>query len=87
MDLALATATLYLDVIGRVLASWIWLKQARIASNALAASPAEVESNFYQGKIQAAGYYIEWELPEINDQLEILNAHNPVCFDMQDACF
>jgi butyryl-CoA dehydrogenase len=88
VDLALANATLYLDVFGRVFASWIWLKQALVADSALSQTDlAESEANFYQGKLQAARYYLEWELPEIEPQVKILSSINPVCFDMQDAWF
>lgn len=87
VDIALANATLYLDVFGRVLVSWLWLRQAQIAQAALTTDLIEQENNFYQGKIQSAKYYIEWELPEIEAQAKILQNVNTVCFDMQDEWF
>ena len=87
VDIALANATLYLDVFGRVLVSWLWLRQAQIAQTALETDLIDEEKNFYQGKIQAAKYYIEWELPEIEAQAKILQSVSTVCFDMQDKWF
>jgi butyryl-CoA dehydrogenase len=88
VDLALANATLYLDVFGRVMMSWIWLRQALLSSRALADNCLEAsEASFYKGKLQAARYYIEWELPEIKPQIEVLNSVSPVCYDMQEEWF
>lgn len=84
-DQTLANATLYLDAFGRVLVSWLWLRQAVIAAQQLAAQSPEAD--FYRGKLQAARYYLQWELPEITPQLALLNAQNSVCLDMQDAWF
>ena len=88
-DRGLANATLYLDVFGRVVVSWIWLRQAQIAAQNLNAhSPlSEEEQHFYRGKLQAAQFYIEWELPEILPQLALLEAGNGVPFDMQPDWF
>ncbi|WP_317931092.1 acyl-CoA dehydrogenase [Halioxenophilus sp. WMMB6] len=87
-DRGLANASLYLDVFGRVTMSWIWLQQALAAQQGLvAAGVSESDSNFYLGKIQAARYYIEWELPEIEPQIGLLQAGNCTPFAMQDAWF
>ena len=39
------------------------------------------------GKVQAARYFIEWELPNIVPQANLLQSENAVCFRMQDAWF
>ena len=88
VDLTLANATIYLDLFGRVVASWIWLKQAIVAATALGQQGlAEQEVNFYRGKIQAARYYLQWELPQIEPQAKILMELNPICYDMQNDWF
>ena len=88
VNLGLANATLYLDVFGRVVMSWIWLRQAQIARQALTNKQQNTsEVSFYQGKLHTARYYIEWELPEIMPQVDILNATSPVCFEMQEDWF
>ncbi|WP_299591841.1 acyl-CoA dehydrogenase [uncultured Microbulbifer sp.] len=88
-DRGLANATLYLDVFGRVVVSWIWLRQAAIATVKLADNAAlpEEEANFYHGKLQAARYYIEWELPEITPQIALLESGNGTPFEMQSDWF
>ena len=87
LDRGLANATLYLDVFGRIVVAWIWLRQALVAQGALASASHESEENFYRGKLQAARYYIEWELPEIAPQIALLRRGNSVPFDMQEAWF
>lgn len=88
LELALANATIYLDLMGRVVVSWIWLRQALVASAGLEkAMDSEQESAFYHGKIQAARYFIEWELPQINMQAKILMDHSDVCYAMRDEWF
>jgi len=87
VDLGMANATVYLDMFGRVLVSWIWLKQAIIAAKALATDLHQDEENFYRGKLQAAQYYIQWELPEIDYQAKLLQSQDDTCLAMQDAWF
>lgn len=88
IDEGMANATIYLDLFGRVFASWIWLKQAMAATQGLAkADVQESDRNFYQGKLQANRYYFEWELPQIETQAKLLMSHNLTTFEMQDAWF
>ncbi|MCW8127009.1 acyl-CoA dehydrogenase [Microbulbifer halophilus] len=86
-DRGLANASLYLDVFGRVAVSWIWLRQALVADAALADSVPEEDENFYRGKLQAARFYIEWELPEIDAQIALLETGNSVPFEMDENWF
>ena len=88
VDKGLANATEYLDVFGKVLVSWLWLKQAQIASSQLQNGQSDVaEQNFYQGKLQAAKYYIEWELTSVAGQCQCLLDANMTCFQMQPEWF
>lgn len=86
-DIALANATVYLDVFGRVTAAWIWLQQAVVAARALNEALPESEQHFYQGKIQAARYYLYWELAENSSKIELLNRVDDIPYRMQDAWF
>ncbi|MFJ4373247.1 acyl-CoA dehydrogenase [Pseudomonas japonica] len=86
-DPGLANATVYLDLFGRVLVGWIWLRQALVASQALAAGADGSERDFYHGKLQASRYFMEWELAPLQAQARLLGAANRTCFDMQDAWF
>lgn len=87
VDLGMANATVYLDLFGRVLVSWIWLKQAVVAAQALNSELHPDEQSFYQGKLHTAQYYFQWELPEIKAQAELLQATDDTCLAMQDAWF
>ncbi|GAB1268039.1 acyl-CoA dehydrogenase [Aurantivibrio infirmus] len=87
-DLTLANATVYLDFFGRVVAAWIWLQQAICAAKALASlREGNNDSQFYLGKIQAAKFFMQWELPQTQQQAELLKSFDPVPFDMKDEWF
>ncbi|WP_448119576.1 acyl-CoA dehydrogenase [Pseudomonas serbica] len=85
--LGLSNATVYLDLFGRTVIGWIWLRQALLASRALAAGASGSETTFYQGKLQAARYYMDWELAPLQSQACLLIAGNRLCFDMQSDWF
>ncbi len=87
-DKTLANASLYLDCFGKVVISWLWLKQAILATEKL----SQLDENstnveFFKGKIQAAKYFINWELPEIYHPLELLSSLDPICFEMKNEWF
>lgn len=85
-DRALANATVYLDAFGRIVAAWIWVKQALAAQRGLAAAD-DADRAFYQGKIHAARYYCTWELPATAAQFDLLANVDSIPLDMQDAWF
>ena len=84
-DRALANAGVYLDAFGRIVAAWVWLKQALAAQRGLAGRPAEAD--FYRGKLQAARYFFTWELPATTTQFELLAEVNSVPLEMRDEWF
>ncbi len=86
-DLALANATLYLDAFGRIAAAWMWLKQAVVAARALDKAPGGADAAYYLGKLQAAHYYSQWELPATAAQCAQLLAVDRVPFEMKDEWF
>ena len=85
-DLALANATLYLDVFGRVALAWIWLQQGRVAMLALRGAAVEA-TDHYCGKLQAMRYFFQWELPQIEAQCTLLARVDRSAFDMRDEWF
>ncbi|WP_397448641.1 acyl-CoA dehydrogenase [Pseudomonas sp. NA-150] len=87
VDLGLANATPYLDIFGRVVVGWLWLRQALVASRALRAGATGSEADFYQGKLQAARYFMDWELASLGSQARLLKNANRVCLDMHDRWF
>ncbi|KUJ84270.1 acyl-CoA dehydrogenase [Microbulbifer flavimaris] len=86
-DRGLANATLYLDAFGRVVVAWIWLRQALAAERGLADADSDTERHFYRGKLQAARYFSEWELPQAGPQLTLLSEGNSTPYEMEDAWF
>lgn len=86
-DLALANATIYLDVFGRVTVGWVWLKQAAIAQSALAAGTTETDALYYQGKLQAQRYFFQWDLPGARPDLARLAAVDSISYEMRDEWF
>lgn len=84
----LANATIYLDFFGRVFAAWIWLQQAEKAVLGLEADCSEgANHDFYMGKLQAAKFYINWELPKIKQQRDVLVGGYPEPLEMKPQWF
>ncbi|WP_256074015.1 acyl-CoA dehydrogenase C-terminal domain-containing protein [Stutzerimonas stutzeri] len=82
-----SNATMYLDLFGKVLVGWIWLKQAMAAEKALAAGASGSEEQFYQGKIHAARYFMNWKLAPLDGYAQLLSAGNRDNLDMQNDWF
>lgn len=85
-DTTLANASLYLDLFGKVVMSWLWLKQATVAVDKLGGATDDMRP-FYNGKIQAARYYLRWELPEIEHQASLLMNMDDTCLNMHSQWF
>ncbi|VVM58805.1 acyl-CoA dehydrogenase [Pseudomonas fluorescens] len=86
-NLGLANATPYLDIFGRVVMGWIWLRQALLGSSALDAEVTGSEADFYQGKLQAAHYFMTWEMASLESQARLLMDANHIAYYMQDRWF
>ena len=82
----LANSALYLKVFGHLVIGWRWLEQAIRAEQGLArGSPAD--RDFYQGKLQAARYFLTWEVPACQHELDLLEARDDCCLAMRDGWF
>ncbi len=86
-DKALANAYVFLDMMGRFTVSWLWLRKAVLAEQALSSGQADSERAFYEGKRQAARYYLRWELPAIDQQAELLQSLDTTTLDMNEDWF
>jgi alkylation response protein AidB-like acyl-CoA dehydrogenase len=82
----LADATLYLDMMGIIAIAWQWLRQATVAQAALNADSA-LDADFYQGKIQTAKYFFEYELVKVDGLAKRLVSDEKVTIEMQNAWF
>ncbi len=82
----LANSALYLKVFGHTVIGWRWLEQAIRAEQGLQrGNPAD--EAFYRGKLQAARYFLTWEVPSCAHELAILEARDDTCLSMQDGWF
>ncbi|MEE1893177.1 acyl-CoA dehydrogenase [Metapseudomonas otitidis] len=83
---ALANSALYLNSFGHAVIGWRWLEQAIRAQQGLAnGNPADAE--FYKGKLQAARFFLTWEVPGVHHALAILEARDDTCLGMQADWF
>ena len=83
---SLANSALYLKVFGHTVIGWRWLEQAIRAEEGLAMGNA-ADVAFYKGKLQAARYFLTWEVPGCHHELSILEARDDTCLRMQDEWF
>lgn len=82
VNVALANSALYLKVFGHAVIGWRWLEQALVADQGLAnGNPAD--GDFYRGKLQAARYFLTWEVPGCQHELALLKARDDTCLEMQ----
>jgi len=86
-DKTLANAGCYLSMMGKLVFSWMWLRQSIVAEKALATDVSKSEQAFYQGKLQAAQYFIRWELPSIHQDADLLMTLDDTCLNMQEDWF
>jgi alkylation response protein AidB-like acyl-CoA dehydrogenase len=82
MNKTLANASVYLEAFGHTVVAWIWLEQAL-----LAIGKSGHDADFYRGKLQAASYFFNWELPRVQPQLDLLEKLDTTTLDMQDSWF
>ncbi|HVY08251.1 MAG TPA: acyl-CoA dehydrogenase [Burkholderiales bacterium] len=86
IDLALANASVYLDLVGHTVIGWIWLRQALVASRNME-SAHESERDFYRGKLQACRYFFRWEVAKTAQWAALLGSLDSTTLDMQDQWF
>ena len=82
----LANSALYLKVFGHTVIGWRWLEQAIRATEGLARNNPS-DADFYQGKLQAARYFLTWEIPGCNHELTLLENRDDACLGMQAEWF
>ena len=86
VNAALANSALYLKVFGHTVIGWRWLEQAVHACQGLAQNN-DADEPFYRGKLQAARYFLTWEVPGCHQELSILERRDDTCLTMQESWF
>jgi alkylation response protein AidB-like acyl-CoA dehydrogenase len=88
LNIMLANAQSFMNIFGQIVMSWIWIRQAIVAEACLVAGElSEQDKAFYLGKVQAAKYFVNWELPSIQRDFSLLNDMDSSCADMQTEWF
>lgn len=87
VEVALANSGLYLDMMGKTIIAWLWLEMANQAQLKFASSDYAEDQQFLTGKMQAAQYFIRWELPEVEHQAQLLMNFDDTCLNMQPEWF
>ncbi|WP_166254503.1 acyl-CoA dehydrogenase [Marinobacter salicampi] len=86
-DSVLANASCYLHLFGHITIAWMWLRQANVAQQALAAGATGTDVAFYEGKLQAAQYFFHWELPGVAQDIVLLENRDDTCLNMKAEWF
>lgn len=81
----LANATSYLRAFGHVAIAWIWLELAHTSTHLL--NDKTADADLLHGKLAAANYFFDFELPLINHWLTPVRNRNPICNQMQPDWF
>jgi len=55
----------YMEMLSLVVIGWQWIEQAAAANEGLARAPSSDDRDFYEGKLAAAQYWINTELPRV----------------------
>ncbi len=86
-EAALANATPFLQAFGHVVVAWLWLDVSLAALRARQRLPASGNPDPLRGRLQAARYFFDYELPKIDAWLEVVRARNRTCLDMKEEWF
>ena len=84
VDLFLANAHLYLEMLGHIVVAWMWLQQAQLAQAALATATG-ADRDFYEGKRIACQYFFRYELPRAHRNAELLAKLDDTCLNLSVA--
>ena len=76
-------------MMGKMVVAWLWIEMADKAIDRFGASDtsAEDDQKFLAGKLQAAQYFMRWELPKVKHQANLLQGFDETCMTMQSDWF
>ena len=86
IDLGLANASVYLDLVGHTVIGWVWLKQALVADEKIKTAH-DADLDFYRGKLQACVWFFRWEVTKTAQWAALLDSLDRTCLDMRDEWF
>ena len=76
-----------MNIFATIVVSWMWIRQASAAEKLLAKTSDQQKQDYYKGKIQAAKYFMSWELPTITRDIQLLKDNDDVCTSIQPSWF
>jgi alkylation response protein AidB-like acyl-CoA dehydrogenase len=79
VEATLAQASPYLEAMGHVVIAWLWIEQWLAAEGRI--------GDFYDGKRQAARYFVHCELPRTGPLLDAVERLDRSALDMREAWF
>jgi butyryl-CoA dehydrogenase len=89
---ALANAVPYMQAFGHVVLAWLWLDVACAIWSSIQAQstnplPCVALSDEAMGRLCAAAYFFDYELPKIGAWLNVVEQRNLLCATMPEAAF
>jgi butyryl-CoA dehydrogenase len=82
---AVAHAHHAVTVFGHLVVAWLWVDQAVAAARALNTWTSDEDRAFYEGKLLAARWFIDHELPVADHAARVLEAMDPILLDLRVA--
>ena len=78
--------TRLLGILGDVVCAWLLLRQAEVALDRLAGDPG-ADKAFYEGKVAAAQFFAQLNLPRVSAERAIAEATDLSLMDLDEAAF
>jgi butyryl-CoA dehydrogenase len=82
---ALSNATLFMQAFGHTIIAWLWLDISLAAHCAREQSPRGTD--YLRGKLAAARYFFDYELPRTTAWLQVVATRNATCRNMREEWF
>jgi alkylation response protein AidB-like acyl-CoA dehydrogenase len=79
--------TRLLMVLGDVVCGWLLLRQAEVALDKLAGDVADKDKAFYEGKVAAAQFFAQHNLPKISSERALAESTDLSLMDLDEAAF
>ena len=76
-----------LMVLGDVVCAWLLLRQAEVALEKLAGEVSDKDKAFYEGKVAAAQFFAQHNLPKITAERAIAESIDLALMDLDEAAF
>jgi len=79
--------TRLLMVLGDVVCAWLLLRGAEVALDKLAGDVSEKDKPFYEGKVAAAQFFAQHNLPKITAERALAEATDLALMDLDESAF